>query len=164
MDLADFLPHWNAALNSLATVLLVAGLVLIKSKREGLHKWTMVAAFGVSVVFLASYLYYHLAVMEGLSKKFPEYPPDWVRYSYFALLISHILLAMAVPVLAIWSIVLGLRDRRAAHRRLSWFTLPIWLYVSVTGVVVYAMLYHAYPPEAESPAAALIPASAVATP
>jgi putative membrane protein len=164
VDLAHFLPHWNASLNALATVLLVAGLASIKSKREGLHKWTMVAAFATSILFLASYIYYHVVVKQGISTPFPSYPPDWVRYTYYVILLSHILLAMAVPVLAIWSIVLGLRDRRAAHRRLSWFTLPIWLYVSVTGVVVYAMLYHAFPPEEVSPAAALMPASAGATP
>lgn len=164
MDLAHFLPHWNAGLNALATVLLVAGLAAIKSKREGLHKWTMISAFAASTIFLASYLYYHIVVKQGVSTPFPSYPPDWIRYTYYVILLSHILLAMAVPVLAICSIVLGLRDRRTAHRRLSWFTLPIWLYVSVTGVVVYAMLYHAYPPEANGPAATLVPASAVATP
>jgi uncharacterized membrane protein YozB (DUF420 family) len=153
VDLAHFLPHWNAGLNALATILLVAGLASIKSKREGLHKRLMLAAFATSTVFLASYLYYHIVVKQGISTPFPSYPPTWVRYTYYAILLSHILLAMAVPVLAIWSIVLGYRDRRAAHRRLSWFTLPIWLYVSVTGVVVYAMLYHAYPPEAEPPPA-----------
>lgn len=164
MDLAHFLPHWNASLNALATLLLIAGLASIKSKREGLHKWTMISAFATSTVFLVSYLFYHVVVKEGISTPFPSYPPDWVRYTYYAILLSHILLAMAVPVLAIWSIVLGLRDRRAAHRRLSWFTLPIWLYVSVTGVVVYAMLYHAYPPSEASPSATLVPASAGATP
>jgi uncharacterized membrane protein YozB (DUF420 family) len=153
-NLENILPHVNAALNSLATVLLVVGYVLIKrSQRSGdrarrlslenAHKWTMLACFAVSVIFLACYLFYHLVVMDGLSKKFPT-DAGAVRYLYYAILLTHVILAAAVPFLAIGTIYFGLRDNRAAHRKLARWTFPIWLYVSVTGVVVYAMLYHMY--------------------
>lgn len=144
-EIVPYLPHVNASLNALATVLLVAGFVLIKRRQEAAHKWTMLACFGVSVVFLASYVTYHLQ-LEGVSKKFPSYPPPAVRYAYFTILITHIILAAAVPFLAIATIVTGLRDARWWHRRLAKWTFPIWLYVSVTGVIVYLMLYQLYPP------------------
>jgi len=135
----------NAALNALATVLLVVGYVQIKRRQEIAHKWTMLACFGVSVVFLACYLTYHFNLPGG-SKRFPSYPPDAVRYGYYALLLSHVVLAAAVPFLAVITIWLGLADRRRAHTRLAWWTFPIWLYVSITGVIVYLMLYQIYPP------------------
>ena len=139
-------PHLNASLNGLATVLLVVGLLLIKAKHEAAHKWTMLVCFGVSVVFLACYLYYHIVVKNGVSTKFPSYPPDGIRYAYYAMLLSHILLAMAVPVLAIMTIYYGLKDQRPSHLRWAKVTFPIWLYVSVTGVLVYLLLYQIYPP------------------
>ncbi len=146
--MTEILPHINASLNALATVLLIAGYVLIKRKQEAHHKKVMLACFAVSVLFLISYVTYH--VMEG-SKKFPSYPPVAIRYTYFAILISHVVLAATVPVLAIVTIYLGLRDRRTAHRRVARWTWPIWLYVSITGVLVYFMLYQLYPPvQAES--------------
>ncbi len=134
------LPTLNAALNALATVLLIVGYALIKQRRETAHKRTMLAAFGVSVVFLVSYLTYHYTAGHV---KFAG--PDYVRIPYYALLISHVLLAAAVPVLAIGTIYHGLRDQRAKHRAWARWTFPIWLYVSITGVVIYALLYHVYP-------------------
>jgi len=145
-EIVPLLPHVNAALNALATVLLVVGYVQIKRRQEIAHKWTMLACFGVSVVFLACYLTYHFNIPGG-SKHFPSYPPDAVRYGYYALLLSHVLLAAAVPFLAVITIWLGLADRRRAHRKLAWWTFPIWLYVSITGVIVYLMLYQIYPPQ-----------------
>lgn len=151
--------HLNATLNAVAAVLLVIGLVLVRQRRIVAHKWTMLAAFGVSTVFLACYLWYHYQVG---SVKFTH--PGAVRYVYYAILLSHVLLAFSVPVLAIWTIYLGLRATagrggrfesgepavqatyRKRHMRLARWTFPIWLYVSVTGVVVYAMLYHLWPP------------------
>jgi uncharacterized membrane protein YozB (DUF420 family) len=141
----EILPHINAALNALATVLLIVGYVQIKRRQEIAHKWTMLACFGVSVVFLACYLTYHFNIPGG-SKRFPSYPPDAIRYGYYALLLSHVLLAAAVPFLAVITIWLGLADRRLAHRKLAWWTFPIWLYVSITGVIVYLLLYQIYPP------------------
>jgi uncharacterized membrane protein YozB (DUF420 family) len=139
----------NAALNATATILLVAGYLLIKRRREIAHRNVMLAAFGVSVAFLACYLYYHIVVMQGRSTPFTETGP--VRYAYYAILISHIILAATVPFLAAANIYLGLIDARLRHRRLARWTFPIWLYVSITGVVIYLMLYHLYPPPAPNP-------------
>ena len=144
----EILPHVNASLNALSVLLLVVGFVLIKRRQEKAHRWTMLACFGVSVVFLACYLTYHFFI-EGV-KGFPNYPPPGIRYFYFGVLISHIILAVAVPPLAITTIYFGLRDRRDKHRRLARWTFPIWLYVSITGVVVYVMLYQLYPARQES--------------
>jgi len=134
------LPALNAALNAAATLLLVVGYLLIKGRRETAHRNTMLTAFGVSVAFLICYLVYHFQVG---SVKFTH--PSPARYAYYAILISHILLATAVPVLAIVTIWAGLADRRERHRRWARWTFPIWLYVSITGVVIYVMLYHLYP-------------------
>ena len=144
-EIVPYLPHVNAALNSLATLLLLAGYVLIKRRQERLHTWTMLACFGVSVVFLACYLTYHFNIPGG-SKKFPSYPPPLVRFTYYGILLTHVVLAAAVPFLAVATIALGLADRRKGHVRLARWTFPIWLYVSVTGVIVYVMLYQLYPP------------------
>ena len=149
-DIWRILPAADATLNAIAAVLLVIGYVLIKQRRELAHKRVMLAAFAVSTVFLACYLTYHIGGrVAGRSEvRFTEPPP--IRYVYFSILISHVLLAFTVPVLAIATIWLGLKDRRKAHRRLAWWTFPIWLYVSVTGVVIYLMLYHLYPPSSLS--------------
>jgi uncharacterized membrane protein YozB (DUF420 family) len=146
--LTHILPHVNASLNALATLLLVLGYVLIKRRREVAHKWTMLSCFGVSALFLACYLTYHtLKALKGdPSTRFPSYPPDAVRYTYYTILITHIVLAAAVPVLAIITIRYGLKDQRARHVRIARWTFPIWLYVSITGVIVYLMLYQIYPP------------------
>lgn len=143
--MVETLPHINALLNALATALLVAGYVLIKRRREAAHKWTMLACFGVSVLFLACYLTYHFNIPGG-SKKFPSYPPPAVRLGYYVILLTHVLLAATVPFLAVATIWLGLANRRRQHTRLAWWTFPIWLYVSVTGVIVYLLLYQLYPP------------------
>jgi uncharacterized membrane protein YozB (DUF420 family) len=135
------LPAVNAALNATATVLLVLGYALIKRGRERAHKWTMLVAFGVSILFLISYLVYHAEVG---SVKFQG--PPTVRKIYLAILLTHVVLAAIVPVLALLTIRSGLMDWRERHRRLAKWTFPIWLYVSVTGVVIYLMLYHLYPP------------------
>lgn len=144
--LAKVLPHVNASLNSLATILLLVGWWLIKQRRETAHRNVMLSAFGVSVVFLASYLLYHFGAKAGVSTPFPQYPPTAVRYTYYTILLSHIVLAMAVPVLAIGTIYHGLKDHRQQHSKWARWTFPIWLYVSVTGVLVYVLLYQIYPP------------------
>ena len=141
-NLVPTLPHVNAALNGLATLLLIVGYVLIRLRHEVAHKWTMLSCFGTSVLFLISYVTYHVMI-KGV-KNFPAYPSDAVRYTYYTLLISHIILAAAVPPLAIITIYLALRDRRATHRLIARWTFPIWLYVSITGVIVYLLLYHVY--------------------
>ena len=144
-QLTHILPHVNASLNALATVLLVLGYVLIKRRREQAHKWTMLACFGVSVLFLTCYVT-HKALKNWVNTPFPSDALDVVRYAYYFILFSHIVLAAAVPVLAIITIRYGLKDQRAKHRRIARWTFPIWLYVSVTGVIVYLMLYQIYRP------------------
>jgi uncharacterized membrane protein YozB (DUF420 family) len=104
----------------------------------------MLSALAVSAVFLTCYLYYHFVVLDGKPTRFTG--EGWVRPLYFGVLLSHTLLAAAVAPLAVITTVLGLRDRLQRHVRLARWTLPLWLYVSVTGVVVYFMLYHLYPP------------------
>lgn len=141
-DYLRFLPHLNASLNLASTILLVLGFVLIKRRRETAHRNVMLLSFAVSTLFLISYLIYHN--MAG-HIKFPEYPPNFIRYTYFTVLITHIVLAVFVPFLAIATIYCGLKDFRTAHRKLARWTFPIWLYVSVTGVIVYSMLYQLYP-------------------
>lgn len=133
----------NATLNGLATLLLIGGWALIRRRRVDAHRNTMLTAFGVSVAFLTSYLIYHFGVLGGKSVRFQG--PDAVRVVYLAILISHIVLAALVPFLAVATIVQAFRGRIASHRTLARWTLPIWLYVSVTGVVIYLLVYQIYP-------------------
>jgi uncharacterized membrane protein YozB (DUF420 family) len=138
------LPAVDAALNAIATLLLLLGYVLIKRGHEQAHKWTMLTAFGVSVVFLGCYLTYHFHPGHLVRRPGSD-APDWFRTSYYFMLASHVLLAMAVPFLALATIYYGLRDRRSTHRKLAKWTFPVWLYVSITGVLVYLVLYQLYP-------------------
>jgi len=130
------LPALNATLNGIAAVLLTAGWVLIRRHRVDQHRLCMLAAFGVSTLFLISYLVYHA---QAGSRPFTGQGP--IRVVYFTVLVSHIVLAAAILPLALVTLRRGLRREDARHRRVARWTLPIWLYVSVTGVVVYWMLY-----------------------
>ncbi len=138
------LPALNAVLNALCAVLLVAGYVAIRARRETLHKVCMLSALVVSAIFLTSYLYFHFVVLDGQPTRFQG--QGSVRAVYFAILLTHTMLAALVAPLALYVAYQGLRDHRPRHVRVARWTLPIWLYVSVTGVVVYVMLYHLYPP------------------
>jgi uncharacterized membrane protein YozB (DUF420 family) len=142
-ELRQLLPTINAGLNGLSAVLLVLGWVAIRRRRVTAHKGLMLAALAVSGLFLACYLYYHFALQDPELSKFRG--EGWVRPVYFVILISHVVLAVVVTPLALVTAYLGLRDRLAAHVRVARWTLPVWLYVSVTGVVVYVMLYRLYP-------------------
>ncbi len=146
-----YLPTVNATLNGTATLLLITGYRLIKAKRETAHARVMLSAFAVSIVFLVCYLTYHagLRYQTGQGHVTFQGPPA-VRGVYLAILITHVVLAAIVPVLAGVTIYLGYRDRRIRHRRWAKWTFPIWLYVSITGVVIYLMLYHLYPPPANA--------------
>jgi len=138
----SFLPAVNASLNALAATLLVVGRSLVRRGRIALHRRVMISAFAVSSLFLVLYL------LHKWSRGFENttfHATGAVKAAYLALLASHVLLAMSVPPLAITLIVLGLRDRRASHRRLARIAWPVWMYVSVTGVVIYVLLYHANP-------------------
>jgi uncharacterized membrane protein YozB (DUF420 family) len=139
------LPTCNAALNALAASLLCAGLVQIRRGRRASHGWLMGGATLVSAAFLASYLYYHFAVVpEAGHTPFRREGP--IRTAYYAMLLSHVLLAVAVPPLVGRCLWLAWRRDWPRHRRLARWTWPIWFYVSVTGVLVYAALYLWNPP------------------
>lgn len=132
----SFLPSVNAALNALAASFLVAGYVFIRRRNITAHRASMIAALVCSALFLASYLTYH--AIAG-STRFPG--TGAARTFYFGILLTHTVLAAAVPVLAIITLVRALRERFDRHRAIARWTLPIWLYVSVTGVMIYWMLY-----------------------
>jgi uncharacterized membrane protein YozB (DUF420 family) len=130
------LPLLNASLNATASVLLVVGYVLIRRGRVRLHRASMIGAFVVSTLFLISYVIYHANIG---SKPFPGRGP--IRFVYFVILITHVILAAAVPPLALITLTRGLRARFDRHVAIARWTFPIWLYVSVTGVIIYVMLY-----------------------
>jgi uncharacterized membrane protein YozB (DUF420 family)/cytochrome oxidase Cu insertion factor (SCO1/SenC/PrrC family) len=143
------IPAINAGLNALCCLLLIAGWVAVRCRALKLHAACMLTALTVSVVFLASYLYYHLVVKAGVATRFQDQAPgapDWMRYVYFGILGSHTILAIVVAPMALITTYLGLRDRLKGHVALALWTLPLWLYVSVTGVVVYWMLYRLHAP------------------
>jgi putative membrane protein len=131
------LPSINAFLNATAAVLLIWGYTLIRRKRIETHRKVMQVAFVVSCLFLACYLIYHFQVGHVVFQK-----SGVIRTVYLSLLTSHTILAATVPVLAIITLRRGLSQRFDRHRRIARWALPVWLYVSVTGVVVYLMLYH----------------------
>ena len=130
------LPSVNAFLNGVSALLLIWGYTLIRRRLIHQHRRVMLTAFGVSCVFLVCYVIYHAQVGSV------HYPHTGIlRPIYFTILITHTILAAAVPVLAIITLSRALKARYAAHRAIARWTLPIWLYVNVTGVVVYLMLY-----------------------
>jgi len=139
LDIRD-LPLLNAILNSTSTLLLLFGYYLIRTKRRNQHRAAMIAALITSGLFLASYLIYHFNVG---SVKFTGH--GTARTVYFTILITHTVLAVAVPPLALVTLVRALRERFDRHKAIARWTLPIWLYVSVTGVAIYVMLYRLYP-------------------
>jgi uncharacterized membrane protein YozB (DUF420 family) len=138
MSISD-LPALNATLNGISAVLLTAGYLLIRRGRPDLHKRCMLAALTTSAFFLISYVVYHLNTG---SRPFPGQGP--IRLVYFAILITHVTLAAAILPLALTTAARGLRSQYDRHVRIARWTLPIWLYVSVTGVVIYLMLYQLY--------------------
>jgi putative membrane protein len=136
MEIAD-LPTLNASLNALASVFLVAGYVMIRSRRIDAHRRCMLSALGTSALFLISYVIYH-----ANAGSVPFRGTGAIRAVYFAVLIPHIILAAAILPLALVTTARGLRGDYTRHVRIARWTLPVWLYVSVTGVIVYLMLYH----------------------
>src|SRR4051812_13065289 len=138
MTLSD-LPALNATLNAIAGTLLVIGYVLIRRGRVQQHRRVMIAAFTTSTLFLVSYVIYHANIG---SRPFPG--QGAMRIVYFTILLTHIVLAIVIVPMALITLSRGLRGRFDRHVPLARWTLPIWLYVSVTGVVVYLMLYRMY--------------------
>ena len=133
------LPAVNATLNATSGIFLLTGYILIKRRQINAHRNAMLAAFASSTLFLTSYLVYHY---HAGSRPFPGVGA--IRLVYFAILISHVLLAIAILPLAISTLTKGLRGQYVRHKRVAKWTFPLWMYVSVTGVVVYVMLYQLY--------------------
>lgn len=133
---ATDLPALNATLNLTSAVLLVTGYVLIRRGERAKHRACMIAALVVTAMFLTSYVIYHLQV-----GSVPFQRTGWIRSIYFAVLIPHVILAVAIVPLVIMTVSRALSARFDKHRRIARWTLPLWLYVSVTGVIVYLMLY-----------------------
>jgi putative membrane protein len=135
-DLLGLLPTVNAALNGTAAILLSCGYVMIRARRIALHRACMLAAFAASLLFLASYTVYHAQVG---SHAFPG--RGAARLAYLSILLSHVVLAALILPLAIVTLARALSARYAKHVKVARWTLPLWIYVSVTGVVIYVMLY-----------------------
>lgn len=129
----------NATLNAVSACLLSAGYFCVRTGRIVAHKTCMILAFISSTIFLVSYVIYHVRV-----HSVPFHGQGWIRPVYFTILGSHIILAAAIVPLAILTLSRALREQFDRHRRIARWTLPLWLYVSVTGVVVYVLLYHIY--------------------
>jgi len=134
---ATILPHVNASLNGLGAVLLVTGYLFIRQKKIAAHRACMIAAFVLSILFMVSYLAYHYQVG---SVRFQG--TGTLRTVYLTILATHSLLAAIVPFLALITLWRALRERFDKHVKIARWTFPVWLYVSITGVVVYWMLYH----------------------
>ncbi len=132
---------FNAALNGTSALLLASGYFFIRRKQIQAHRACMVAAFAVSTIFLASYLIYHARV--GVVHFTGQ---GWIRPVYFALLLSHTILAVVILPLAIMTIRRAWKGQFERHRAIARWTLPLWFYVSVTGVIIYLLLYQLYPP------------------
>ena len=137
----ETLPHLNVALNATSAVLLSAGYAAIRKKAQRLHARLMVSAFVSSTLFLASYVTYHT-----LAGHKTYGGGGWIRVLYLAILFSHISLAVLILPLSLTTLTFALRGRFDRHRKIARWTLPLWVYVSVTGVVVYVMLYHGSSP------------------
>jgi putative membrane protein len=130
------LPALNAGLNSLSALFLFTGFWAIKNKNESLHKKLMVSAFVTSALFLASYLYYHF---HHPTTKFPDL--GWIKTVYLIILFTHIVLAVVMLPMIFMTFYHAFKDNREKHRKIARLTFPIWSYVSVTGVLIYFMLY-----------------------
>ena len=131
------LPTLNACLNIITFFLLLLGFYFIKQKNIKAHKTCMIGAILIAALFLTSYVTYHSQVG---SVKFTK--QGWIRPVYFTILISHTMLAMTIIPLALITVYRGLKNQLDKHKKIARWTLPIWLYISVTGVIIYLMLYH----------------------
>ena len=133
----SMLPTLNALLNTISVLLLTLGWINIKKKRRDLHKHFMLGTVGISILFLTSYLIYHY---NAGSTPYPRH--DFTRVIYFSILIPHTILAALVVPLIITNIVLAVKGKIEHHKRLARWVFPIWMFVSVSGVAIYLMLYH----------------------
>lgn len=136
IGIAD-LPALNASLNAASAICLVGGYYSIRRQRPTAHKRFMLSALGISTLFLTSYLVYHFQVGAVAFKG-----TGWIRPVYYSILLSHIVLAAVILPLALITLYQAWKERFESHKRLARWALPIWLYVSITGVIIYRMLYH----------------------
>jgi uncharacterized membrane protein YozB (DUF420 family) len=137
-----FFPALNATLNGASAVLIASGVVLIRRQHRLAHKRVMLSAVLCSALFLTSYLYYHLALLHGHPTHFQG--SGLARSAYFSILGSHTVLAVVIVPLVLVTVRRGLGGRYSSHRASARWTYPLWMYVSVTGVVIYLMLYHLF--------------------
>lgn len=145
-ELLPYLPATNAVLNSASACFLTAGYILIKRQRINAHRNCMIAAFTASALFLVSYVTYHYGLHHYLNKGPTIFrDPAWFRPVYLAILITHTILAVVIVPLVLISLTLGLKGRFERHKRISRWTWPLWMYVSVTGVAIYLLLYQIFP-------------------
>jgi putative membrane protein len=138
MNVSD-LPALNACLNSLSTVLLTAGFIFIKRKNERAHRNCMIAALVTSTLFLTSYLYYHYHAGRTV------FPENWFKPIYLVILLTHTVLAVVIVPLIIAAVIQAIRRQFESHKKITRWTWPMWMYVSVTGVVIYLLLYQIFP-------------------
>jgi uncharacterized membrane protein YozB (DUF420 family) len=138
----QWFPPFNATLNAVTGILIVSGFLLIRRGRVALHRACMISAVISSSLFLISYVTYHIGYGAGVTRFAGT---GWVRPLYLVILISHTILAVTVVPFVIVTLTRALRGQFRRHRSIARYTFPIWLYVSVTGVIVYFMLYHLYP-------------------
>lgn len=148
MSLAD-LPVVNACLNGLSSIFLLAGYILIRNKRQNAHRNCMIAAFVTSTLFLICYITYHSYVAYYLHRGPTRFiDPAWFRPIYLLILGTHTILAVVIVPMVFISLSRGLKGDFERHKRISRWTWPLWMYVSVTGVVIYLLLYQIFPQHA----------------
>ncbi len=135
-------PAFNASLNAISAVLLACGYVAIRKGKQNVHKAFMVSAFGASTIFLISYVIYHIRVAKAVLFQ----GQGWIRPVYFTLLLSHTILAVVIVPLILVTLRRAWMERFDKHRLIARWTLPLWFYVSVTGVIIYFMVYQIYAP------------------
>jgi uncharacterized membrane protein YozB (DUF420 family) len=141
----EHLPALNATLNGISTILLIVGYAAIKRRGYRLHGWTMSLAFTVSTLFLIGYLAHKFTRGEQTTKLTAGMELGWVKQLYYVILIPHVILAAVMVPMILTVLLRAYRRQWDKHRRLARWTFPIWLYVSVTGVIIYWMLYHLFP-------------------
>lgn len=141
MSFSDF-PAINACLNSLSAIFLAAGYVFIRRQNKTAHRNCMIAAFVTSTIFLTCYLIYHANAGRTVFQE-----PQWFRPYYLVLLLTHTVLAVVIVPMILVTMTRALRERFDAHKQIARWTWPLWMYVSVTGVVIYLLLYQIYPQE-----------------
>ena len=143
------LPPVNAVLNGLSTVFLSAGYIFIRKKRQDAHRNCMIAAFATSTLFLMCYITYHTYIAYYLHRGPTRFlDPAWFRPFYYVILITHLILAIVIVPMVLMSLNRGLRGEFERHKRISRWTWPLWMYVSVTGVLIYLLLYQVFPQHA----------------